>query len=171
MASMVLLIMGVAGSGKTLIGSMLAKALNWRFADADQFHPAANLQKMSQGVPLTDADREPWLRAMRNAIVGWIQSGESAVLACSALKQQYREQLTVGPELKIVYLKGEPDLIHERLSHRQAHFMKAEMLASQFADLEEPADAIVIDIARPPDQIVSEIQRKLGLPGFRRYGV
>jgi gluconokinase len=168
---MVLLIMGVAGSGKTLIGSMLAQALNWRFADADQFHPAANIQKMSQGVPLTDADREPWLRAMRNAIVGWIQSGESAVLACSALKQQYREQLTVGPELKIVYLKGEPDLIRERLSHRQAHFMKAEMLASQFADLEEPADALVIDISRPPDQIVSEIQRKLGLPGFRRYRV
>jgi gluconokinase len=158
---MVLLIMGVAGSGKTLIGGMLAKTLNWTFADADRFHPAANIQKMSQGMPLTDADREPWLHAMRQAIAGWIQSGENAVLACSALKQRYREQLTVGPELKIVYLKGDPDLIHDRLAHRQAHFMKAEMLASQFADLEEPADAMVVDISRPPDQIVSEIQRRL----------
>jgi gluconokinase len=166
---MVLLIMGVAGSGKTLIGTMLAKTLKWNFADADQFHPTANIQKMSQGVPLTDADREPWLRAMRDAIAGWIKSGQNAVLACSALKRQYREQLTVGPEVRIVYLKGEPDLIHERLLHRQAHFMKAEMLSSQFADLEEPADAIVIDISRSPDQIVLEIQRRLGPshPGTR----
>jgi gluconokinase len=162
---MVVLIMGVAGSGKTLIGSMLAQTLNWTFADADQFHPAANIQKMSQGMPLTDADREPWLHAMRQAIAGWIQSGANAVLACSALKQRYRELLTVGPEFKIVYLKGDPDLIHDRLAHRQAHFMKPEMLASQFADLEEPADATVVDISRPPDQIVSEIQLRLGLPG------
>jgi gluconokinase len=166
---MVVLLMGVAGSGKTLIGSMLAQSQNWNFADADEFHPAANIQKMSQGVPLTDGDREPWLCAMREAIDGWIKSGQSAVLACSALKQSYRERLTAGPEVEIVYLKGEPDLIHGRLSHRQGHYMKAEMLASQFADLEEPPDAIVIDIARPPDQIVSEIQRRLGLSDSRTH--
>jgi len=166
---MVVLIMGVAGSGKTLIGSMLAQSLNWNFADADQFHPAANIQKMSQGVPLTGGDREPWLRAMREAIDGWIKSGRNTVLACSALKQSYRERLTAGPEVKIVYLKGEPDLIHARLSHRQGHYMKADMLASQFADFEEPADAIVIDIARPPEQIVSEIQRGLGLSDSRTH--
>jgi len=162
---MVLLIIGVAGSGKTLIGSTLAKTLNWLFADADEFHPARNIQKMSQGVPLSDADREPWLSAMRAAIDQWIKSGENAVLACSALKQRYRDRLQAGPEVKIVYLKGDPDLIYRRLSQRQGHYMKAEMLASQFADLEEPPDAIVIDVSSPPDPIVSEIKRRLDLVG------
>ena len=164
---MVLLLMGVAGSGKTLIGSTLAEALNWHFADADEFHPPANIQKMSQGMPLTDADREPWLRAMREAIDGWIKSGQSAVLACSALKQRYRDRLAAGPEVKIVYLKGDPDLIYGRVSQRQGHYMKAQMLDSQFADLEEPADAIIIDVSHSPDQIVSEIQRRLGLSASR----
>jgi gluconokinase len=158
---MVLLIMGVAGSGKTVIGSMLAKSLNWKFGDADAFHPAANIEKMSRGVPLTDQDREPWLRAMRDAICGWINSGQNAVLAVSALKRQYRNQLTCGPETRIVYLKGSPDLIYSRLSQRQGHFMRPEMLASQFADLEEPADAIVVDISQTPEQIVAEIKRRL----------
>ena len=166
---MVVLLMGVAGSGKTLIGGLLAKKLNWEFADADRFHPAANIQKMSQGVPLSDADRQPWLLAMRRAITGWIKSEQNTVLACSALKQQFREQLTVGAEVRTVYLKGAPHLIYERLSHRKAHFMKAEMLASQFADLEEPTDAIVINISQSPDQIVSEIQRNLGLPDAARH--
>ena len=162
---MVLLLMGVAGSGKTLIGSHLAKALNWQFADADEFHPATNIQKMSQGVPLTDADRDPWLRGMREAIDNWIKSGQSAVLACSALKQRYRDRLAAGPEVKIVYLKGDADVIYRRLSQRQGHYMKAEMLFSQFADLEEPADAIVLNVAGSPDQIVSEIRRRIGLMG------
>src|SRR5207237_7323895 len=112
--------------------------LNWEFVDADFFHPGANIQKMSQGVPLTDADREPWLLAMRRAITGWIKSEQNTVLACSALKQHYREQLTFSTEVRTVYLQSPPHLIYERLSHRKAHFMKAEMLASQFADLEEP---------------------------------
>jgi len=166
---MVVLLMGVAGSGKTLIGSLLAKKLNWEFADADGFHPAANIQKMSQGLPLSDADREPWLLAMRRAITGWIKSEQNTVLACSALKQHYREQLTVGSEVRTVYLKGSPPLIYERLSDRKAHFMKAEMLESQFADLEEPTDAIVIHISQSPDQIVSEIQRNLGLSDAARH--
>lgn len=153
--------MGVAGSGKTLIGSMLAKSLNWEFADADEFHPAANIEKMTHGIPLTDEDREPWLRAMHGAVVCWIESGENAVLACSALKQRYRDQLSHIPETRFVYLKGTFDLIYTRLSQRQNHFMKPEMLASQFADLEEPADAIVVDVSGTPDQIVAEIRRRL----------
>ena len=158
---MVLILMGVAGSGKTLIGSTLAKSLNWKFADADDFHPADNIQKMTDGIPLTDEDREPWLRAMRSAIDGWIKSGENAVLACSALKQRYRDQLNHIPETRFVYLKGTLDLIYHRLSLRQHHFMKPEMLASQFADLEEPADAIMVDVSGSPDQIVAEIKHRV----------
>lgn len=159
--NMVAIIMGVAGSGKTLIGTALAKSLNWKFADADDFHPAANIEKMTRGIPLTDKDREPWLRAMRNAIDGWIKSGENAVLACSALKQRYRDQLIHIPETRFVYLKGSPDLIYSRLSLRQDHFMKPEMLASQFTDLEEPADAMILDISGSPEEIVAEIKRRL----------
>lgn len=153
--------MGVAGSGKTVIGTMLAESLNWQFADADDFHPAANIDKMTRGIPLTDEDREPWLRAMHDAIAGWINSGQSAVLACSALKQRYRDQLSYAPQTTFVYLKGSPDLIYSRLAQRQNHFMKREMLASQFADLEEPADAIVVDVSEPPEQIVAEIRQQL----------
>ena len=158
---MLVLVMGVAGSGKTLIGSMLAKALGWKFADADDFHPAANVEKMTRGIPLTNADREPWLRAMRQAIIDWTKSGQNVVLACSALKRGYREQLSGAYETKIVYLKGAFAVLHSRLAERRDHFMKPEMLASQFADLEEPADAIVIDVSRTPDDIVANIRRKL----------
>jgi len=109
--------MGVAGSGKTLIGSLLAKKLNWEFADADGFHPAANIQKMSQGLPLSDADREPWLLAMRRAITGWIKSEQNTVLACSALKQHYREQLTVGSEVRTVIRDDFPNHMFLRLQN------------------------------------------------------
>lgn len=162
---MLILIMGVAGSGKTLIGSMLAESLHCIFADADQFHPATNIEKMTHGAALTDSDRQPWLRAMRHAIESWTKSGQSAVLACSALKQSYRDQLTAGVPAAIVYLKGSPELIYTRLLHRHDHFMKPEMLSSQFADLEEPADAIVVNIAQTPDQIASEIRRRLATHG------
>lgn len=158
---MLILVMGVAGSGKTLIGSVLAESLHCIFADADQFHPAANIEKMTHGVPLTDADRQPWLRAMRQAIEGWTKSGQNAVLACSALKQSYRDLLTAGVPAIIAYLKGSPELIYTRLVQRHGHFMKPQMLSSQFADLEEPGDAIFIDIAQAPDQIVTEIRRRL----------
>lgn len=158
---MLILVMGVAGSGKTLIGGMLAESLHCIFADADQFHPAANILKMARGMPLTDADREPWLFAMRRAIENWTKSGQTAVLACSALKQNYRDLLTAGVPATIVYLKGSPELIYSRLLQRHNHFMKPQMLPSQFADLEEPKAAIVIDIAHMPDQIVTEICRRL----------
>ena len=159
---MLILVMGVAGSGKTLISSMLAESLHCIFADADQFHTAANIEKMTHGVPLTDADRQPWLVAMRQAIEGWTETGQNAVLACSALKQSYRDLLTAGVPATVVYLKGSPELIYTRLLQRHNHFMKPQMLSSQFVGLEEPKDAIVIDIAQSPDQIVAEIRRRLG---------
>jgi gluconokinase len=161
---MLILLMGVAGSGKTLIGSMLAQSLGLTFADADQFHSAANIQKMAAGVPLTDADREPWLRSMRHAIDTWTKLGQSAVLACSALKQSYRDRLTSGIQTRIVYLRGDPQVILNRLSLRRDHFMKPGMLSSQLADLEEPADAIVVDIRKSPSQIIAEIQQRIRIP-------
>jgi gluconokinase len=158
---MLVLVMGVAGSGKTLIGSMLAQALGSKFADADEFHPAANIEKMSRGIPLTDADREPWLRAIQQALCKWSAAGEDAVLTCSALKQSYRDQLSRDCDVQIVYLKGHFDLIHSRIAQRTGHFMKPEMLASQFADLEEPTDAIVVDVSLPPEEIVRQIVARL----------
>ncbi len=162
--TMVIVVMGVAGSGKTLIGRMLAESLQWIFADGDQFHPALNVEKMTRGLPLTDADRKPWLAAIRCAIDDWSESRQNAVLACSALKQKYRDELTSGVEARIVYLKGSAQLIHDRLSHRQNHFMKPEMLSSQLTDLEEPEDAIVIDVSQAPDEIIAEIRRRLCIP-------
>ena len=156
---MLVLVMGVAGSGKTTIGKALAQSMGWRFADADDFHSAANISKMSDGVALTDADRAPWLRTMQQAITAWIDSGESVVLACSALKQRYREQLISG-DFAIVYLKGDLDLIYGRLAARREHFMRPEMLASQFADLEPPQPdegATEVSVEPSPNEIVDTI--------------
>ena len=161
---MIAIIMGTTGAGKTTIGTMLATQLNWQFADADTFHPPANIEKMSRGIPLTDADRAPWLEAMRKAILEWIAAGKNVVLACSALKRAYREDLRVSPEVKIIYLKGNFALFAERIRHRHGHFAGEQILAGQFADLEEPEDAITIDAALPPQQIVAEIRKQLGLP-------
>jgi len=156
--------MGATGAGKTTIGTMLATQLNWQFADADTFHPPANIEKMSHGIPLNDADRAPWLEAMRRAILEWIAAGKNVVLACSALKRAYREELRLSPEVKIIYLKGNYALFAERIRHRHGHFAGEQILAGQFADLEEPEDAITIDAALPPQQIVAEIRKQLGLP-------
>ena len=155
--------MGTTGAGKTTIGTMLATQINWQFADADTFHPPANIEKMSKGIPLNDADRVPWLAAMRKAILEWIAAGKNLVLACSALKRAYREELRASPEVKIVYLKGSYALFAERIRHRHGHFAGERILAGQFADLEEPADAITIDAAQSPEQIVAEIRKQLGL--------
>ncbi len=160
----VVIIMGPTGSGKTTIGTMLATQLSWQFADADAFHPPANIEKMSKGIPLNDADRAPWLEAMRKAILEWIAAGKNVVLACSALKSAYREELRASPEVKIVYLKGSYTLFAERIRHRHGHFAGEGILAGQFADLEEPEDAITIDAAKSPEQIVAEIRKQLGLP-------
>ncbi len=155
--------MGATGAGKTTIGTILAAQLNWQFADADVFHPPANIEKMSHGIPLTDADRAPWLEAMRKAILEWIAAGKNVVLACSALKRAYRDELRPSPEVKIVYLKGNYALFAERIRHRHGHFAGEQILAGQFADLEEPDDAITIDASKTPDEIVAEIRKRLGL--------
>jgi gluconokinase len=155
--------MGPTGSGKTTIGELLAAQMHWEFADADNFHSPANIEKMSHGIPLTDADRGPWLAAMRDAIVQWIADRANVVLACSALKHAYREELRAGPEVKIVYLKGTYELFRQRILGRHGHFAGEGILAGQFADLEEPADAVTVDAAHTPEEIVAEIRTKLGL--------
>jgi len=160
---MIVIVMGVVGAGKTTVGKLLASQLGWKFADADDFHPQSNVDKIRHGVPLTDEDREPWLDHLRKAIIVWIASGESVVLACSALKSAYRVKLAAEPEVRFVYLKGSSPLITERLRSRLGHFADESILASQLADLEEPAKAITVDISASPDQIVAEIRRALGM--------
>src|SRR6202521_5444393 len=155
--------MGVSGSGKTTVGQLLALELGWGFADGDDYHPAANVEKMRNGVPLTDADRAPWLEALRTLIAGWIAAGKNAVLACSALKRAYRESLRVAPEVQVVYLRVTPQLLRQRLRARVGHFMTERMLESQLAALEEPDDAVVVDVDRSPAEIIAEILARLGL--------
>jgi gluconokinase len=159
---MIVIVMGTTGSGKTTIGSLLAKRLGWEFVDADDFHPPSNVEKMKHGIPLTDADREPWLKALHDKIVEWTAEKRSVVLACSALKQSYRDELRASSDVKFVYLKGSYQLFSERVLARRGHFAKQDLLASQFATLEEPTDAIIVDAAPSPEQIVSEVRRKLG---------
>jgi gluconokinase len=161
--TLVILIMGVEGSGKTTVGKLLAQELGWRFVDADDFHSAPNKEKMSQGIPLDDADRGPWLGAIHDFLAGRVEEGQNLVLACSALKQSYREQLRNGLEMKIVYLKGSFDLLYSRLQKRQAHFARESLLGSQFESLEEPADAITIGAAFPETEIVKQIESMLHL--------
>lgn len=158
---MVILIMGVSGSGKTTIGQMLAAQLNWPFVDGDSLHSAANIAKMSAGIPLTDEDRKPWLLALEGVMQGWITGQKSGIIASSALKDKYRQLLVTSPEIKVVYLRGTYDLIYSRMQHRPGHYMKADMLKSQFAALEEPADALIVDIALPVEQIVATIRQHL----------
>lgn len=160
---MVVVVMGPTGSGKTTIGSLLARRLGWEFVDADAFHSAANKAKMHQGIPLTDADRRPWLEAIHEQILRWLVEKKNVILACSALKQSYRDLLWSGPEVRLVYLKGSYDLIYRRLLARKGHFADEHILAGQFADLEEPTNAIIVDISRSPEELVDEICARLAL--------
>ena len=160
---MIVIVMGVVGAGKTTVGLLLAGQLGWKFSDADDFHPAANVEKIRRGIPLTDDDRQPWLQRLRAAITDWIADGRNVVLACSALKRRYRQELEIGPQVRFVYLKGSADLIAQRLHAREGHFAGEAILASQFADLQEPLDAVIVDIASPPQQIVANIRERLGL--------
>jgi gluconokinase len=153
--------MGVSGSGKSTIGALLAADLGCTFLEGDSFHPVANIQKMSKGIPLTDQDRAPWLAAIRVRLKESFARGENLVIACSALKQQYRDYLSARTPVTWVYLKGSEEMIRSRLEHRQEHFMKAKMLASQFADLEEPTSAIVVDISPPAEAIEEQILPQL----------
>jgi gluconokinase len=160
---MIVIVMGVVGAGKTTVGKLLASELGWEFADADDFHPASNVEKIRRGTPLTDEDREPWLQALRAAIISWIVQQRNAVLACSALKGSYRAQLQAGPEVRFVYLKGSGRLIADRLRARQGHFAGESILSSQLTDLEEPEAAIVVEISDTPHQIVECIRKALRL--------
>ena len=161
---MILIVMGVAGSGKTTVGQLLAKELSWTFRDADEFHPPTNIEKMSHGIALEDADRAPWLAAMRSTIEAWLQENRNAVLTCSCLKAVYRQTLLIDPaRIRFVYLKGSFDLIDTRLRLRAHHFMKADLLKSQFAILEEPPEAIIVDLSDPPDVMVNKIREALNI--------
>jgi gluconokinase len=152
--------MGIVGAGKTTVGQLLAHELGWRFADADDFHPAENVEKMSHGISLTDADRAPWLAALHNAITRWNAEGENVVLACSALKRAYRDELRAGVVI-FVYLKASRELVLARLRTRHGHFATESILDTQLEDLEEPDDAITVQIDQTPDAMVAEIIGKV----------
>ena len=159
---MVIILMGVSGSGKTTIGQLLAHELRWPFYDGDDFHPQSNIDKMRQGIPLTDEDRLPWLSALHTLIQDRLRAGTSAVIACSALKQAYRDQLQAGTTgLQFVHLKGTFNLIHQRLQQRHGHFMGTDLLQSQFATLEEVDDMLTVDVIHSPQVIVQQIRQAL----------
>ena len=162
----VVLLMGVSGSGKTTIGKLLSQHTGWPFEDADLLHPAGNVAKMHAGVPLTDADRWPWL----DIVAGWIKSRHDAdapgIIGCSALKRAYRDLLrTADPYLRIVYLKGDPSLLRERLLQRHGHFFPANLLSAQLDDLEEPGPdehPVIVPIRQSPEETTHTILRALG---------
>ena len=153
-----IIVMGVAGSGKTTVGKALAKHLGWDFYDADDYHPPENVAKMTNGIALNDEDRSPWLTSLQILIFSSLIQDRPGVLACSALKDSYRQQMLEGNDgVQIVFLKGDYDLIWSRLSVRKGHYMKPQMLQSQFATLEEPTNALTVDISQAVDNIVQEI--------------
>ena len=161
---MVIIIFGVSGAGKTTIGKLLARDLRWRFIEADDFHPAANIEKMRSGHPLTDNDRWPWLEQLRQQIERSLSARENAVLACSALKRAYRDRLHVSDEIKFVFLRGDYALVQKQLRSRHGHFINAALLQSQFHDLEEPEsdeNVLTVDLGRKPQELVDEIKATL----------
>ena len=162
--SLVVVIMGVAGSGKTTIGSALARELGWNFRDADEFHSPANVVKMSAGIPLTDEDRAPWLAAIAAHIADELARGRGAVVTCSALKFRYRAVLSIDPtRVRFVHLTGDYAVIFERLQARLRHFMKPEMLRSQFEALEVSPEIVSLDVAQPPAALVAAIRQSLAI--------
>jgi gluconokinase len=153
-----IIVMGVSGSGKTTIGNALAQRLKWDFYDANSFHPAENITKMANGIPLNDDDRRPWLNSLHDLITSCIKKKHPGVLACSALKERYRQTLVENnQDVQIVYLKGDYELISSRMGTRTGHYMKSQMLRSQFTELEEPTNALVMDVSIPFDEIVGKI--------------
>ncbi len=161
---LIIVLMGVCGCGKTTIGEALAEQLQWPLYDGDDFHPPANVEKMRQGTPLTDEDRLPWLQILADEMGKCLAQGQSALLACSALKQHYRDILVAGrDQIRIVHLKGDKELIQQRLARRQHRYMPASLLDSQFAALEAPRDAIEVDISPDPQTIARHIKEQLGI--------
>jgi len=161
---MIVILMGVAGSGKTTVGELLATALGWEFVDADSFHPRANIEKMGKGLPLDDADRNTWLQRLSDLISDRILRQESSILACSALKQLYRDKLAAGrEEVRFVYLKGDFELFSRRVANRQGHFFSPDLLSSQFDSLEEPEGVPIVDVTEDPTSMVVKIRQGLGI--------
>jgi gluconokinase len=159
---MIIVLMGVTGSGKTTVGRLLAAELGWNYYDADDFHSPANVEKMKQGFPLDDADRQPWLETLRNLIRDCLERSENCILACSALKESYRDYLLLSDEVYLVYLRGDYDLIKQRLADRRGHYMNPKLLDSQFAILEEPQGHLVVEVSLPTAEIVKTIREQLG---------
>jgi gluconokinase len=160
---MIIVLMGVTGSGKTTVGRLLAAELGWNYYDADDFHSPANVEKMKHGVPLDDADRQPWLETLRNLIRDCLERSENCILACSALKESYRNYLLLSEHVRLVYLRGSYDLIQQRLADRSDHYMNPKLLRSQFEILEEPQGHLVVDVSLPTAEIVRTIKEQLGL--------
>jgi gluconokinase len=165
----VVLVMGVSGSGKTVVGRLLATAIGWTFRDADDLHPPENVARMRSGQPLTDADREPWLQSLAAVVdAALASSGPGLVLACSALKRSYRDRLRVAdPRVKLVHLTGPETILRERISARVGHYMPASLLTSQLATLEPPEAAeraLVIDVIDPPESIAARILEEIAPP-------
>ena len=165
---MIIVVIGVSGSGKTTVSTMLADAMKCPFLEGDSLHPQENIDKMSHGIPLTDSDRGPWLSAIHARMLDYFERGQDLVVGCSALKQEYRRALAKGVPITWVYLKGSSALIRSRLKHRPSHFMKVDMLASQLEALEEPSDALVVDVSEPPNAIVGHILSQLFIPSRAR---
>jgi gluconokinase len=155
--------MGVTGAGKTTVGKILARRMGWRFLDADVFHSHANIDKMKRGIPLTDRDREPWLDAIHSELLSCAAKNQNAVLACSALKQSYRDRLAAGLDFRVCYLKGTYEEIQKHLAARRVHFAGEEILAGQFADLQEPRDAVTLEVYESPERLAEEAFQKLKL--------
>jgi gluconokinase len=160
---MFIVITGVAGAGKTTVGKLLAKILGWQFYEGDDFHPAAKVEKMRRGEPLTDTDREPWLDALRTVIQSALENGENGILACSALKQRYRERLRVNEQVVFVHLAATPELIERRLEERKGHFMSPSLIESQFATLETPQTALSLDASLSHAVLVQKIRDALDI--------
>ena len=160
---MVILVMGTTGAGKTTIGKLLADRVGLTFLDADDFHPPANIEEMKHGIPLTDADRLPWLANIHAELVRLSETKQNVVLACSALKQSYRDLLSAGLDFRIVYLHGTYEEMRRHIEARHGHFAGEAILAGQFADLEEPRDALVLDVSHTPEELVAEAISRLQL--------
>ena len=170
---MIVILMGVSGAGKTTIGHALSAATGWTFADADDFHTPENKQKMSQGIPLSDADRVPWLQRLNQQMLAWARANTDAILACSALREAYRDALVQGLPAgvaRFVYLTAPEAVIRERVEARRGHYMPASLLPSQLATLEPPADALPISVVPPVAEVVAEIQKKLQIAPGRDNG-
>jgi gluconokinase len=160
-----IILMGVSGCGKTSVGQRLSQKYGWHFFDGDDYQPQENIAKMAAGIPLEDDDRFPWLETLNNLISEHLEKEQTLLLASSALKQKYRDQLAKGnPQIVFVYLKGDFDLIFKRMKARAGHYMKAQMLRSQFEALEEPTNALTVEISQSLDDIVNEISALLDKP-------